>query len=46
MGGKSFTGFRIRQVDEFSDYLKATTDVFQQVRSPNAEASETLKDPK
>jgi hypothetical protein len=45
-GRQVVTGFRIRQVDEFSDYLKATTDVFQQVRSPNVEDSETLKDPK
>ena len=30
--GRSFlSGFRIRQVEVFSDYLKATTDVFQQV---------------
>jgi hypothetical protein len=36
-------GFRIRQVTEFSDYLKATTDVFQQVHSPNAVAGEALK---
>ena len=35
--GREFvTGFRIREVDEFSDYLKATTDIFQQVRSPRA----------
>jgi hypothetical protein len=45
-GRQLVTGFRIRQVDEFSDYLKATTDVFQQVHSPNAEASEVLKNPK
>jgi hypothetical protein len=33
-------GFRIHQVTEFSDYLKATTDVFQQVHSPNAVTGE------
>jgi len=35
-GRQLITGFRIRQVDEFSDYLKATTDVFQQIHSPAA----------
>lgn len=33
-GRELFKGFRIRQVSEFSDYLKATTDVFQQIHSP------------
>ena len=33
-GRELFKGFRIRQVDEFSDYLKATTDVFQQIHTP------------
>jgi hypothetical protein len=30
-------------VDEFSDYLKASTHVFQQIHSPNAEASGDTK---
>jgi hypothetical protein len=42
-GHELIKGFRIRQVTEFSDYLKATTDVFQQVHSPNAVAGEALK---
>lgn len=33
-GREIVKGFRIRQVSEFSDYLKATTDVFQQVHAP------------
>jgi hypothetical protein len=41
--GNSSSGFRIRQVDEFSDYLKASTDVFQQIHSPNTEASGDAK---
>jgi hypothetical protein len=45
-GRQLVAGFRIRQVDEFSDYLKATTDVFQQVHSSNAEGSEVPRDPK
>ena len=32
-GRQLVAGFRIRQVSEFSDYLKATTDVFQQIHS-------------
>ena len=39
-GRELIKGFRIHQVTEFSDYLKATTDVFQQVHSPNAVAGE------
>ena len=35
-GRQLVTGFRIREVDEYSDYLKATTDVFQQVHAPAA----------
>ncbi len=34
-GRQIVAGFRIRQVSEFSDYLKATTDVFQQIHSPS-----------
>jgi hypothetical protein len=39
-GREIVKGFRIRQVSEFSDYLKATTDVFQQVHAPNAAAGD------
>ena len=35
-GRELFKGFRIREVSEFSDYLKATTDVFQQVHAGSA----------
>jgi hypothetical protein len=38
--------YRIRQVDELSDYLKATTDVFQQLRSPNAGAVDSTAGPR
>jgi len=38
--------FRIRQVDEFSDYLKATTDVFQQIHTPNASAGDSTQQPR
>jgi hypothetical protein len=34
-------GFRIRQVDEFSEYLKATSDVFQQIHTPHASAGDS-----
>jgi hypothetical protein len=37
-GRQLVLGFRIRQVDEFSEYLKATTNVFQQIHTPNASA--------
>jgi hypothetical protein len=33
-------------VAEFSDYLKATTDVCQQIHSPNADAGDATKPPK
>jgi hypothetical protein len=39
-GRELVKGFRIRQVCEFSDYLKATTDVFQQVHAPSVATSE------
>jgi outer membrane lipoprotein-sorting protein len=42
-GRQLIAGFHIRQVDEFSDYLKASTDVFQQIHSPNADASGDTK---
>ena len=35
-GRQLVMGFRIRQVDEFSEFLKATTDVFQQIHTSNA----------
>jgi hypothetical protein len=37
-GCQLVAGFRIRQASEFSDYLKATTDVFQQIYSPSTAA--------
>jgi hypothetical protein len=45
-GRQLVQGFRIRQVDEFSDYLKATTDVFQQIHTPNASASDSSTPPR
>ena len=45
-GRQLVQGFRIRQVDEFGDYLKATTDVFQQIHTPNASASDGAASPK
>jgi hypothetical protein len=36
-GRQLIKGFRIRQVSDFTDYLRATTDVFQQVRPPKAD---------
>lgn len=42
-GREIVKGFRIRQVSEFTDYLKATTDVFQQVHAPNAVAGNGAK---
>jgi outer membrane lipoprotein-sorting protein len=42
-GRELIKGFRIRQVTEFSDYLKATTDVFQQVHSPIAVTGDGTK---
>ncbi|MGD0425663.1 MAG: hypothetical protein ABSC10_02990 [Candidatus Acidiferrales bacterium] len=39
-GRQLIKGFRIRQVDEFSDYLKASTDVFQQIHAPKAATSD------
>jgi hypothetical protein len=37
-GRQLVAGFRMRQVREFSDYLKATTDVFEQIHSPRTAA--------
>jgi hypothetical protein len=42
-GREIVKGFRIRQVSEFSDYLKATTNVFQQVNASNAGADDGSK---
>jgi hypothetical protein len=42
-GRQMVSGFRIRQVSEYSDYLKATTDVFQQIHAPSAAASDGQK---
>jgi len=42
-GRQLVAGFRIREVDEYSDYLKATTDVFQQVHAPAAAAGDGVK---
>jgi hypothetical protein len=44
-GRELFKGFRIRQVSEFTDYLKATTDVFQQIHSSNPVAGDDAKPP-
>ena len=38
-GRELVIGFRIRQISEFSDYLKATTDVFQQVHASQADTA-------
>ncbi|HEX8816484.1 MAG TPA: hypothetical protein VF753_13380 [Terriglobales bacterium] len=37
-GRQLVSGFRVRQVDEYSHYLKATTDVFQQIHEPKTDA--------
>lgn len=42
-GRQFISGFRIREVSEFSDYLKATTDVFQQIHQPSARAGDVAK---
>ena len=44
-GRELVKGFRIRQVSEFTDYLKATTDVFQQIHSSNPVAGDDAKPP-
>jgi hypothetical protein len=36
-------GFRIRQINKFSDYLKATTDVFHRVHAPISASSDGPK---
>jgi hypothetical protein len=35
-GRELLKGFRIREISEFGEYLKATTDVFQQIHPPTA----------
>jgi len=42
-GREIVKGFRIRQVSEFSDYLKATTDVFQRIHTPGAASGDLPK---
>jgi outer membrane lipoprotein-sorting protein len=42
-GREIIKGFRIRQVSEFSDYLKATTDVFQQIHAPSTVSADGPK---
>lgn len=42
-GRQLIAGFRIRQLSEFSDYLKATTDVFQQIHAPSTAAGDGPK---
>jgi len=44
-GRELVKGFRIRQISEFTDYLKATTDVFQQIHSSNTGAGDNAKPP-
>jgi hypothetical protein len=39
-GRELIKGFRIRQVDELNDYLKASSDVFQHIRARNVDAGE------
>ena len=36
-GRELIKGYRIRQVSDFSDYLRATTDVFQQIHAPKTD---------
>jgi hypothetical protein len=42
-GRELIKGFRIRQVSEYSDYLKASTDVFQQIHAPSASTTDSPK---
>jgi hypothetical protein len=41
-GRELLKGFRIREVSEFSDYLKATTDVLQQIHSPSPSSAQSI----
>ena len=45
-GRELFKGFRIREVSEFSEDLKATTDVFQQIHAPNASTGDSTQVPR
>lgn len=45
-GRQLVQGFRIRQVDDFSEYLKATTDVFQQIHTPTVNAGDSAGEPR
>jgi hypothetical protein len=44
-GREIVKGFRIRQVSDFSEYLKATTDVFQQIHNPSSAARDSVQAP-
>jgi hypothetical protein len=44
-GRELVKGFRIRQVSEFTDYLKATTDVFQQIHPSKPVTGDDAKPP-
>lgn len=39
-GREFFKGYQLRQVSEFTDYLKASTDVFQQIHAPKVASTE------
>jgi hypothetical protein len=45
-GRQLINGYRIHQVDELSDYLKVTIDLFQQLRSPDAGAVDSTAGPR
>lgn len=45
-GRQLVQGYRMRQVDDFSEYLKATTDVFQQIHTPNPNADGNAGSPR
>ena len=39
-GRQLVSGFRIRQVSDYSDFLKASTDVFQQIHAPKSSSTQ------
>jgi hypothetical protein len=39
-GRELWKGYQMRQVSEFTDYLKASTDVFQQIHAPKVASTE------
>lgn len=45
-GRELISGFRIRQVNDYTDYLKATTDVFQQIHAPTPSDTNISEAPK